>query len=197
MKIFVEIIAGARPNFIKIASVINGIKLIKDEGKIVKFRLIHTGQHYDKSMSTDFFDQLSIPKPHINLNCGSGTHATQTSKIMTSYERLLRDNKPVACIVFGDVNSTLACSIVAKKYNIQVCHVEGGIRSFDISMPEEVNRMVTDSITDYFFVTSTHAVNNLKNEGKKMKSIFFVGNTMIDTLKSHIKKITYSKKVMY
>lgn len=148
----------------------------------LKFRLIHTGQHYDKRMSGDFFDQLNIPLPDINLESGSGTQAEQTAKIMIRYEALLIGKPCDLTLVVGDVTSTMACSIAAKKMNIKVAHVEAGIRSFDLSMPEEINRMVTDSITDYFFTTSRLANQNLLNLGVKEDSIFFVGNTMIDTL---------------
>jgi len=148
----------------------------------LSFRLIHTGQHYDKRMSGDFFDQLNIPLPDVNLESGSGTQAEQTAKIMTRYEALLIDKPCDLTLVVGDVTSTMACSIAAKKMNIKVAHVEAGIRSFDLSMPEEINRMVTDSITDYFFTTSPLANENLGKLGVEEGSIFFVGNTMIDTL---------------
>jgi len=148
----------------------------------LSFRLIHTGQHYDKRMSGDFFDQLNIPLPDVNLESGSGTQAEQTAKIMIRYEALLIDKPCDLTLVVGDVTSTMACSIAAKKMNIKVAHVEAGIRSFDLSMPEEINRMVTDSITDYFFTTSRLANQNLLKLGAKEDTIFFVGNTMIDTL---------------
>ena len=148
----------------------------------LSFRLIHTGQHYDKRMSGDFFDQLNIPLPDVNLESGSGTQAEQTAKIMIRYEALLIDKPCDLTLVVGDVTSTMACAIAAKKMNIKVAHVEAGIRSFDLSMPEEINRMVTDSITDYFFTTSRLANQNLLKLGAKEDTIFFVGNTMIDTL---------------
>lgn len=146
-----DLIAGARPNFMKISPIIKAIQVYntKHERKI-DFRLIHTGQHYDHNMSQSFFDQLEIPKPDINLGAGSGTQAGQTAQIMTAYENLLAEQKPDICIVVGDVNSTMACSIVAKKAGVKIAHVEGGIRSRDWTMPEEINRIVTDSITDYF-----------------------------------------------
>jgi UDP-N-acetylglucosamine 2-epimerase (non-hydrolysing) len=179
----VDIIAGARPNFIKIAPIIDAIELQQKRGVNIRYRLVHTGQHYDKKMSGDFFEQLGIPAPHFNLEVGSGTQAEQTGKIMIGYERLLMDEPCDLCVVVGDVTSTMACSIAAKKMNnIKVAHVEGGIRSGDWTMPEEINRIVTDSITDYFFTTSEVANNNLKNAGVKSGKIFFVGNTMIDTL---------------
>tara|TARA_B100000212_G_C27345775_1_gene521236 strand:+ start:283 stop:1374 length:1092 start_codon:yes stop_codon:yes gene_type:complete len=181
----IDIIAGARPNFIKISPIINQIKLKENFFKI-SYRLIHTGQHYDDDMSSNFFKQLNIPPPDINLNVGSSSHAKQTGDIMLRYEEVLNEEKPDICLVVGDVNSTMACSIVAKKYNLKVAHVEAGIRSFDLTMPEEINRMVTDSITDYFFTTSEFANENLINAGIKKDKIHFVGNVMIDTLKNQI-----------
>lgn len=179
----IDIIAGARPNFIKIAPIIDAIVAEQRLGTNMEFRLVHTGQHYDKKMSGDFFEQLGIPEPHYNLEAGSGTQAEQTAKIMVGYERLLLTQPCDLCIVVGDVTSTMACSIAAKKVNnIKVAHVEGGIRSGDWTMPEEINRMVTDAITDYFFTTSEVANNNLRKMGVAEERIFFVGNTMIDTL---------------
>ncbi len=183
----IDIIAGARPNFMKIAPIIENIKIKQDSGADISFRLIHTGQHYDKNMSEDFFMQLGIPLPNYNLESGSGSQSEQTAKIMIGYEQILLNDPCDICIVVGDVTSTMACSIVAKKLHLKVAHVEGGIRSFDLSMPEEINRMVTDSITDYFFTTSEFANKNLVNMGIDTKRIFFVGNTMIDTLMKHEK----------
>lgn len=182
----VDIIAGARPNFMKIAPIIHEIKRV--DSKELRYRLIHTGQHYDKRMSADFFEQLNIPEPDINLESGSGTQAEQTAKIMVRYEKLLTESPSDLTLVVGDVNSTMACSIVAKKLKSKVAHVEGGIRSFDLTMPEEINRMVTDSISDYFFTTSDTANENLKKEGIADDKIFFVGNTMIDTLLANRKR---------
>ncbi len=179
----IDIIAGARPNFIKISPIVDAITTQSNAGVKIEYRLVHTGQHYDKKMSHDFFEQLNIPTPHFNLEAGSGTQAEQTAKIMIGYERLLLDKPCDLCIVVGDVTSTMACSIVAKKVNnIKVAHVEGGIRSGDWTMPEEINRIVTDAITDYFFTTSAVANNNLLKSGISNDRIFFVGNTMIDTL---------------
>ena len=179
----IDIIAGARPNFIKIAPIIEAIEVQQRNGVDIQYRLVHTGQHYDKKMSGDFFEQLNIPAPHYNLEVGSGTQAEQTGKIMIGYEQLLLETPCDLCIVVGDVTSTMACSIAAKKVNnIKVAHVEGGIRSGDWTMPEEINRMVTDAITDYFFTTSEVANNNLRKIGVTDNRIFFVGNTMIDTL---------------
>ena len=144
----IDIIAGARPNFIKIAPIIEEIQKKEKNNYDISFRLIHTGQHYDKNMSGNFFKELSIPLPDINLEVGSGNHAEQTAKIMIRYEKLLINNPSDLCLVVGDVNSTIACSIVAKKLGLIVVHVEAGIRSFDLTMPEEINRIVTDSISD-------------------------------------------------
>ncbi len=147
----IDIIAGARPNFMKIGPIVRAIeKHNATAEKKIEYRLIHTGQHYDKKMSEDFFTQLNIPEPQLNLGVGSGTAATQTANIMMRYEEAVKEWKPELCIVVGDVTSTMACAIVAKKEWIKVAHVEGGIRSGDEMMPEEINRMVTDSITDYF-----------------------------------------------
>lgn len=178
----IDIIAGARPNFMKIAPILHAIQKKQKENIDINFRLIHTGQHFDQNMSGSFFEQLEIPEPNVNLSAGGGTQAEQTASIMIGYEKLLFDESSDLCLVVGDVTSTMACSIVAKKMNIKVVHVEAGIRSFDLSMPEEINRMVTDAITDYFFTTSETANLNLAKAGVDAKAIFFVGNTMIDTL---------------
>lgn len=184
----IDIIAGARPNFMKISPIIRQIKKYNAAHSLnqFEFRLIHTGQHYDRNMSGSFFEQLDIPEPDINLGAGSGTQASQTAQIMIGYENALTEWKPDICIVVGDVNSTMACSIVAKKAGIKVAHVEAGIRSGDWSMPEEINRIVTDSITDYFFTTSEIANQNLLDAGHDKDKIFYVGNTMIDSLLNHI-----------
>ena len=172
------LIAGARPNFMKIAPIYR--EALKHNQ--VQCKIIHTGQHYDYEMSEAFFDDLRLPKPHFFLSAGSGTHAVQTAKIMVAFEELCQKEKPVLIIVVGDVNSTLACSVVAKKLLIEVAHVEAGLRSFDMTMPEEINRMVTDSISDYFFVTEESGAANLVQEGKSKDRIHFVGNVMIDNL---------------
>lgn len=185
----ITIIAGARPNFMKIAPMIHQIIKKKEEGKNINFRLVHTGQHYDKKLSETFFDELNIPKPNVNLGIGSGSQAEQTAGIMIAFEKELIENPTDLVLVVGDVTSTMACSIVAKKLKVKVAHVEGGIRSFDLNMPEEINRMVTDAITDYFYVTSDIAIKNLKNLGIKDSSIVFVGNTMIDTLIANINRL--------
>jgi UDP-N-acetylglucosamine 2-epimerase (non-hydrolysing) len=187
----IDIIAGARPNFMKIGPIIHAVHRHNNSypTKKIEYRLIHTGQHYDKKMSEDFFDQLNIPKPHLNLGVGSGTQATQTGGIMLGYEKALKDWKPELCIVVGDVTSTMACAITAKKEWVKVAHVEGGIRSGDEKMPEEINRMATDSITDYFFTTSEQANQNLKELGHTDDKVFFVGNTMIDSLLSNMERL--------
>lgn len=190
----IDVIAGARPNFIKIAPIIEAIEVQRMAGVDIHYRLVHTGQHYDQKMSGDFFEQLGIPAPHHNLEVGSGTQAEQTGKIMLGYETLLFRKPCHLCIVVGDVTSTMACSIAAKKVNnIKVAHVEGGIRSGDWTMPEEINRVVTDAITDYFFTTSEVANYNLRNSGVREEQIFFVGNTMIDTLYKQMPRFTQPK----
>jgi UDP-N-acetylglucosamine 2-epimerase (non-hydrolysing) len=178
----ITIIAGARPNFMKIAPIIHAIKKAISKGKEISFRLVHTGQHYDKKMSGTFFEELNIPLPNVNLECGGGTQAEQTAAILVNFEKELLDNPTDLLLVVGDVTSTMACAIVAKKLNTKVAHVEAGIRSYDVSMPEEINRMVTDSITDYYFTTSEIANKNLLKEGVTQEQIFYVGNVMIDTL---------------
>ncbi|WP_215226586.1 non-hydrolyzing UDP-N-acetylglucosamine 2-epimerase [Echinicola shivajiensis] len=178
----ITLVAGARPNFMKIAPIIRAIQKKKESGDAIDFRLVHTGQHYDRKMSGDFFEQLEIPDPHANLGAGGGSQAEQTAAIMIGFEKELEANRPDVVLVVGDVTSTLACSITSKKLLIPVVHVEGGIRSGDMRMPEEINRMVTDSITDHFFTTSVLANDNLLKSGVGKDRIHFVGNTMIDTL---------------
>jgi UDP-N-acetylglucosamine 2-epimerase (non-hydrolysing) len=187
----ITIVAGARPNFMKVAPIIRSIQAQQDAGVDIEYRLVHTGQHYDKKMSGDFFEQLNLPEPDANLGAGGGTQAEQTSAIMIGFEKELLENRPDLVIVVGDVTSTMSCSISAKKLHVDVAHVEGGIRSGDLSMPEEINRMVTDSITDLFFTTTHSAGDQLLKEGHSSEKIHFVGNTMIDTLHdrmSHLKK---------
>jgi len=178
----ITLIAGARPNFMKIAPIIHAIENAIKEGKPLEYRLVHTGQHYDKKMSGDFFEQLEIPEPHANLESGGGSQAEQTASIMVRFELELLNNPTDLVLVVGDVTSTMACAITAQKLNIRVAHVEAGIRSNDWSMPEEINRLVTDAITNYFFTTSTIANENLRMNGVKEEQIYYVGNTMIDTL---------------
>lgn len=182
------IIAGARPNFMKIAPVIHSIQKAQKGGKNISYRLVHTGQHYDKNMSETFFEELNIPKPDVNLGVGGGTQAEQTAGIMIEFEKELLKNPTDLVIVVGDVTSTMACSIVAKKLNTKVAHIEAGIRSWDLTMPEEINRMVTDALADYYFTTSEVANTNLRNAGVKDEKIFFVGNVMIDTLLANMNR---------
>jgi len=207
----ITLIAGARPNFMKIAALIHAIQAAQKQGKNVQFRLVHTGQHYDKNMSDTFFEELGIPAPDVNLGCGGGTQAEQTAHIMVAFEKELLEHPTDVVLVVGDVTSTMACSIVAKKLNTKVCHVEAGIRSWDLTMPEEINRMVTDSLADYMFTTSEVANRNLVRQGASLmndgmseakplndangvlpedkyayeripQKVWHVGNVMIDTL---------------
>ena len=179
-KPLVDFIVGARPNFIKASAIFRALSQLKD--KTFEARLIHTGQHYDYKMSGSFFEQLGLPTPALNLEAGSGSQAEQTAKVMIEYERLLNAKSPQLTVVFGDVNSTLACAISAAKHGVKVAHVEAGIRSSDLSMPEEINRIVTDSISNLFFTTSEQASCLLARAGHTESNIHFVGNTMVDTL---------------
>jgi UDP-N-acetylglucosamine 2-epimerase (non-hydrolysing) len=185
----ITIVAGARPNFMKIAPIIKAVKAAQAENKEISYRLVHTGQHYDKKMSDDFFEQLGIPEPDANLNCGGGTQAEQTAAIMVKFEQELLTNRPDVVLVVGDVTSTMACTIAAKKLCVDVVHVEAGIRSGDMTMPEEINRIVTDSICDGFFTTSEGANEHLRKSGVAEKRIHFVGNTMIDTLYHNLNRL--------
>lgn len=204
----ITLIAGARPNFMKIASLVHAIKAAENAGKDIHYSLVHTGQHYDKNMSDTFFEELNIPMPNANLGCGGGSQAEQTANIMVAFEKHLLAYPTDLVLVVGDVTSTMACSIVAKKLNTKVCHVEAGIRSWDLSMPEEINRMVTDSLADYMFTTSEIANKNLLMAGATLvnspspmancplptlqeeqyafqrisQRVWYVGNVMIDTL---------------
>jgi len=187
--LLVDIIAGARPNFMKIAPIIRALQMRQANGGRLCYRLVHTGQHYDASMSGDFFVQLGIPVPDVNLGAGSSTPAEQTAAIMVGYETLLRQAPSKLCLVVGDVTSTMACAITAQKMHVPVAHVEAGIRSGDWGMPEEINRMVTDAITNWFFTTSLSAGANLRRAGVEEGRIFFVGNTMIDTLLANLPRL--------
>lgn len=175
----IDLITGARPNFVKIASLIHAIQQSSSK---IDFRLIHTGQHYDEALSGSFFKQLELPNPDINLGIGSGSHAEQTAAIMIAYEKVLQESKPDICLVVGDVTSSMACALTAKKMQIKVAHVEAGLRSNDWTMPEEINRVLIDSISDYFFTTTKEASLFLNHNGRSEQQVFFVGNTMIDTL---------------
>jgi len=174
-------VCGARPNFMKIAPL---MKVFKESGHFEPF-LVHTGQHYDEKMSKLFFDELGIPKPDINLEVGSGSHAQQTAEIMKRFEPVVLEHKPDYVVVVGDVNSTIACGLVAVKLGVKLIHVEAGLRSFDHDMPEEINRILTDRISDMLFVTEQSGVDNLRNEGVDSNKVHFVGNVMIDTLLSN------------
>ncbi|MBL8148812.1 MAG: UDP-N-acetylglucosamine 2-epimerase (non-hydrolyzing) [Blastocatellia bacterium] len=178
-------IVGARPNFMKIAPIMDEMLKRKDSLESI---LVHTGQHYDKAMSQTFFQELEIPEPDINLNVGSGTHAEQTARIMLAFEPLVLEKKPDWVLVVGDVNSTLACTLVCSKLGIKVCHVEAGLRSFDRAMPEEINRIVTDALADLLLTPSSDADENLLKEGVAAQKIKLVGNVMIDTLYKQLPK---------
>ena len=185
-------IVGARPNFMKMAPIIEAMNKYPEH---INHLLVHTGQHYDEKMSQSFFNDLGMPKPDINLDVGSGSHAEQTARIMVEFERVCLQEKPDLVIVVGDVNSTVACSITAKKLGIKVAHVEAGLRSRDMSMPEEINRLCTDVLCDYLFTTDHFADENLKAEGVADEKVFFVGNVMIDTLLKH-KQMASTLKLM-
>jgi len=182
------LIAGARPNFVKIAPLVHELN---KNSKGFEWRLVHTGQHYDYEMSKVFFEELDIPEPDYFLGAGSGSHAEQTAKVMVEFEKVCLSERPDVVVVVGDVNSTLACSVTAKKLGIKIAHVEAGLRSNDMSMPEEINRIVTDAIADYLFVSEQSGIKNLKREGKDVKQVFFVGNIMIDTLYHSLKKLAH------
>jgi UDP-N-acetylglucosamine 2-epimerase (non-hydrolysing) len=175
----IYLVGGARPNFMKIAPL---ARALDKQGDRISYRIVHTGQHYDHDMSRVFFDELGIPEPAYHLEARGGTHAEQTARIMVAFEQLCEKERPHAVLVVGDVNSTLACSVVAKKLCIPVAHVEAGLRSGDRSMPEEINRLVTDAITDWFFVTEPSGRDHLLAEGKAPAQIHYVGHVMVDNL---------------
>ncbi len=174
-------VVGARPNLMKIAPLVEEMRRYPD----IRQRLLHTGQHYDEAMSQVFFDELGIPRPDLYLGVGSGSHAAQTARVMVGFEQVLLEERPDAVVVVGDVNSTLACAITAAKVGVPLAHVEAGLRSFDRRMPEEINRIVTDALSDLLFTTSRDAGENLQREGIPAEKVFFVGNVMIDTLLKH------------
>ncbi len=184
----IYLVAGARPNFMKIAPI---VRALQAHGGLA-FKIIHTGQHYDRDMNDVFFEELGIPQPDVFMAAGGGSHAQQTGKIMNAFEELCQSERPDAVLVVGDVNSTLACSIVAKKFSIPVAHVEAGLRSGDMSMPEEINRLVTDSISDWFFVTEPSGVAHLRREGKPDSAIHHVGHVMVDNLLFQAGKLTHA-----
>ena len=173
----------------KIAPIMHALKKARDRGESISYRLVHTGQHYDEKLSESFFRQLNIPAPDANLEVGSGSQATQTASIMVKFEEELMANPADYVLVVGDVNSTMACAIVAKKLNTKVIHVEAGLRSYDLQMPEEINRLVTDALADVFFTTTPEAGYNLVEKGAPKESICFVGNTMIDTLVANLDRL--------
>jgi len=180
------LVAGARPNFMKIAPIYKAFSSRRNGQVAAGLLLVHTGQHYSRNMSDNFFRDLGIPDPDINLEVGSGSHAEQTARIMMAFEPACLEHRPDWVIVVGDVNSTVACALTAKKLGIRVTHVEAGLRSRDMSMPEEINRLCTDAISDFLFTTDAIAGENLRNEGVAAEKIHFVGNTMIDTLRQQI-----------
>ena len=173
-----HLVAGARPNFMKIAPI---VRALRADGRLA-WKIVHTGQHYDREMNEVFFEELGIPPPDVRLGAGGGSHAEQSAKIMLAYEALCSAERPDAVVVVGDVNSTLACSIVAKKLGIRVAHVEAGLRSGDRTMPEEINRLVTDAISDWFFVTEPSGREHLLREGQPRERIHEVGHVMVDNL---------------
>jgi UDP-N-acetylglucosamine 2-epimerase (non-hydrolysing) len=188
------IVAGARPNFPKVAPILRAFGQIA-AGKRPEIVLVHTGQHYDYKMSKVFFEELEMPKPDHCLGAGSGSHAVQTARVMVAFERVLLKERPDLVMVVGDVNSTLACALTAQKMGIKVAHVEAGLRSFDPAMPEETNRRLTDQLSDHLFVSCPEGLDNLKKEGVDHKKIFYVGNVMIDTLKASMPKAK-SRKIL-
>ncbi|MFN3594421.1 MAG: non-hydrolyzing UDP-N-acetylglucosamine 2-epimerase [Thiobacillaceae bacterium] len=178
-------VVGARPNFMKIAPIMAAFA-----AQPVHARLVHTGQHYDAAMSDSFFEQLGIPRPHVNLEVGSASHAVQTAEIMRAFEPVLDAEAPRAVLVVGDVNSTIACALVAAKKEVPVIHVEAGLRSFDRRMPEEINRVLTDQLSELLFITERGALENLRREGIAPERVHFVGNVMIDTLRRNLPRAT-------
>ncbi|MHC4762784.1 MAG: non-hydrolyzing UDP-N-acetylglucosamine 2-epimerase, partial [Planctomycetota bacterium] len=181
-------VCGARPNFMKIAPV---MRAFREKGNFQTL-LVHTGQHYDESMSRLFFEELDIPEPDINLEVGSSSHAEQTAEIMKRFEPVVQEFRPDYVLVVGDVNSTIACGLVAVKLGVKLIHVEAGLRSFDRTMPEEINRLLTDAISDLLFVTEQSGMDNLRNEGINSEKVHFVGNVMIDTLLANREKASRS-----
>jgi len=181
-------VVGARPNFMKMAAIMRAMRPYRKINPL----LVHTGQHYDANMSDTFFKDLELPKPDIHLEVGSGTHAVQTARVMERFEKVLFDEKPDLVLVVGDVNSTLACALAAGKLHIKVAHVEAGLRSFDRRMPEEINRVLTDQMSDFLFTTCEDANRNLAKEGIAREKVFLVGDVMIDTLLYYMKRDSLS-----
>ena len=184
MKPLLDLVAGARPNLMKLAPVLRAVK----NGGGLQVRIVHTGQHYDPEMNDVFFGELGIPAPDVHLNVGSGSHGVQTARILERYEAELLAHRPSATVVFGDVNSTAACALAAVKLGVPVAHVEAGLRSFDRSMPEEINRVVTDAVSDLLLVSEPSGLENLGREGIAEQKIRFVGNVMIDSLVAALPK---------
>lgn len=187
-RMVVDLVAGARPNFMKLAPVFRALSAKSG----LECRIIHTGQHYDTRMNTVFFDELAIPEPAIYLEVGSGTHGMQTARILERYEAHLLGSRPDVTVVFGDINSTVACALAAVKVGVPVVHVEAGLRSFDRSMPEEINRILTDSIAELLLVSEPSGLKNLRKEGAPSSKVRLVGNVMIDTVKNELEKIDAS-----
>jgi len=189
----IAVVAGARPNFMKIAPIARALReraeTAREAGIDMRVSIVHTGQHYDENMSKVFFRELEIPEPDRHLEVGSGSHAEQTARILMAFEKYLLQEKPDWVVVVGDVNSTIACALAAKKLGVKVAHVEAGLRSFDMSMPEEINRKLTDAISDLLFVTEESGVQNLRSEGVAAEKVFVVGNVMIDTLFRNLTKV--------
>jgi UDP-N-acetylglucosamine 2-epimerase (non-hydrolysing) len=198
-ELLISVVAGARPNFMKIAPIIRALQARKAlalaSGVDLRLSIVHTGQHYDENMSEVFFRELMIPKPDRHLGVGSGSHAEQTAKIMVEFEKALQEDRPDWVIVVGDVNSTLACALTAKKMGVKVAHVEAGLRSFDMTMPEEINRKLTDAICDLLFVTEESGIRNLRAEGVAEEKIALVGNVMIDNLMTNLARIASGEVV--
>lgn len=192
-KISILCVVGARPNFMKIAPIMRSFNHADSE---VEATLLHTGQHYDEAMKQSFFDQLGIPEPDIDLGVGGGSHAVQTAEIMKRFEPVVIELKPHAVLVVGDVNSTVACALVATKLGVKVIHVEAGLRSYDRAMPEEINRVLTDQISDLLFITEASAKDNLVAEGIDPSRVHFVGNVMIDTLRFNLARATPARETL-
>jgi UDP-N-acetylglucosamine 2-epimerase (non-hydrolysing) len=192
-RFYISLVAGARPNFMKVAPLVHALSAHKEAARLggldLCISIVHTGQHYDENMSDVFFRELEIPCPDRHLEVGSGSHAEQTAKIMVAFEKVVLQDSPDLVVVVGDVNSTVACALTAKKLGVKVAHVEAGLRSFDMGMPEEINRKLTDAISDLLFVTEESGIRNLVAEGVAREKIFLVGNVMIDTLKRNLARI--------
>ena len=186
MRTLIHLVAGARPNFMKIAPIVRALQARADR---FEWRIVHTGQHHDHDLSAVFFEELGIPAPDVHMGAGGGSHARQTARIMIAYEDVLLRERPDCTLVVGDVDSTLACALTARKLQIPVAHVEAGLRSGDTAMPEEINRLATDAISDWLFVTEPSGCDNLRREGRPEERIFFVGHVMIDNLMHQLERL--------